>query len=277
MLTTHHLQLPHRSVSFRVDDQGGRDHIANTLNRDGLAAYEPPSPSLFALLASSATAAILDVGANTGLYSLLAAAANPHVAVYAFEPLADAAAGLARNLAANVDLASRIRVESVALSRARGEAAFFETVNDQGLISTSSSLEAGFVATTHALVAQRTVQLDTLDQWSADVLGVGGPGAISLLKIDVEGHERAVFEGAGRLLRVQRPIIFVELLGGADFAFFEHLLAEVGYQDVCPNARLARWLRTPTFMADGWNHVFCPLERVWALAQACCALGLGLA
>jgi len=273
MLTTHHLQLPHRSVAFRFDDQGGRDHIANTLSRDGLAAYERPSPSLFALLASSATAAILDVGANTGLYSLLAAAANPHVPIFAFEPLADAAAGLGRNLAANADLASRIRVESVALSRARGEAAFFETVNDQGLISTSSSLEAGFAATTHALVEQRTVLLDTLDQWSADV----GLGAISLLKIDVEGHERAVFEGAGRLLRVQRPIIFVELLGGADFDFFERLLAEVGYQDVCPNARLARWLRTPTFMADGWNHVFCPLERVWILAQACCALGLGLA
>jgi len=221
----------------------------------------------------SATAAILDVGANTGLYALLAAAANPHVFVYAFEPLADAAAGLGRNLAANVDLASRIRLESVALSRARGEAVFFETKNDHGLISTSSSLEHGFAATTHAQIEQRTVRLETLDQWSADA----GLHSVSLLKIDVEGHERAVFEGAGRLLRVQRPIIFVELLGGADFGFFEHLLAEVGYQDICPNARLARWLRAPTFLADGWNHVLCPLEQVWTLAQACSALGLGLA
>jgi FkbM family methyltransferase len=42
---------------------------------------------------------VLDVGANTGLYSLLAAAAHPDARVTAFEPYVPVAAPLGANLA----------------------------------------------------------------------------------------------------------------------------------------------------------------------------------
>ncbi len=271
MLTTHHLKLPHRSVVINLDDQNGTDHIAGIANRDGIDAYEAPLVTWFALAASLSVGDVLDIGANTGIYALVAAAANPHIEVHAFEPLPGIAACLRTNVNANPELCQQIDIVETALSNRSGTAEFFETINDAGLLSTSSGLDHQHAAA-HGEYRTLEVPVDTLDAWAARA----GSGAIGLMKIDVEGHERAVFEGAALLLQEYRPLIAVELLGGADFAFFADFLAASRYLDLSLNSRFARRLLKPVFMADAWNHIFCPVEHVWPFAQMCDALGLTL-
>jgi hypothetical protein len=51
----------------------------------------------------------------------------------------------------------------------------------------------------------------TLDALAAEL-----PLPVGLLKIDVEGLERAVIAGAAELLRRDRPVLLVEIYGGVD-------------------------------------------------------------
>ena len=49
---------------------------------------------------------------------------------------------------------------------------------------------------------------------------------VSLIKIDVEGHENPVLEGAGRTIAENRPVVVLEIMGGVDFypgAYSENL------------------------------------------------------
>jgi hypothetical protein len=71
------------------------------------------------------------------------------------------------------------------------------------------------------------VPTTTLDDYFAD------KDRISLLKVDVEGAERAVFGGAARILRHHRPLLVFEcesrhLNGGSVRDVFDHLGA-LGY------------------------------------------------
>jgi len=75
------------SIRFVFGNRDNRDHIASLIRANGLANYEAPMPSVFARLAQQASGLALDIGANTGVFELLAAAANPQLRVCAFEPL----------------------------------------------------------------------------------------------------------------------------------------------------------------------------------------------
>ncbi|PKP72144.1 MAG: FkbM family methyltransferase [Alphaproteobacteria bacterium HGW-Alphaproteobacteria-5] len=117
----------------------------------------------------------LDIGANIGSYSVLASGVCGARTV-SFEPDPDTARYLARNIAIN-DLGKRATVHEVALGSHNGETAF--TV---GLDSTNRVAAAGAENV-------RTVPLRRLD----DIAGTGGP---AMIKIDVEGYEEQVLDGA---------------------------------------------------------------------------------
>src|SRR6185437_8432137 len=130
-------------IRFMFTSGGERDTIAALVRQSGLASYESPTPAILAGLVSEAEGVVVDIGANTGIFTLLAAAASRAVRVCAFEPLAAPRELLRANLAFNPDLAPRIVVDRRALSRVCATLPFFETINDRGFVSTSSSLELG--------------------------------------------------------------------------------------------------------------------------------------
>lgn len=68
------------------------DQIAWRMWSSGWKGFEQPLPNLFAACARDA-GTVLDVGANSGLYTLIACAASSTVSVHAFEPLPQAIAG----------------------------------------------------------------------------------------------------------------------------------------------------------------------------------------
>lgn len=146
-----------------------------------------------------------DVGANIGQnVSIMALMAGPHGHVVAFEPGPAAAGILARNIErwAAYDLAP-ITVVRKGLSSRIGDGLLHESLDLGGY-----SLEDD--APSEVMIAPEPsrgikVELTTLDAFVSEQ-----PTKIGLIKIDVEGHELAVFEGAARTLeqRRARDIVF---------------------------------------------------------------------
>src|SRR4051812_41604214 len=97
--------------------------------------WEQMSLRIWVELCRAADGAIVDVGANTGIYSLTAAAVCPAARIIAFEPIARVAA----RLAVNADLNGfPIQIVEVGVSDQTGTATIFDTTID---INYSASLE----------------------------------------------------------------------------------------------------------------------------------------
>ena len=168
------------------------------LQRDGLAGYEPESLAWWLALCDLAgPGEVWDVGANTGLYAMLARALTDRDVV-AFEPTPDLAAW-ARRIGFVNDIA--FPVEQVALADADGTATFF--LSDS--TDSSSSLAEGFRESSHQL----QVLTERMDSFASRRRH--GPAVI---KIDVETTEPAVLRGGLETLREHRPWILCEVLSG---------------------------------------------------------------
>jgi FkbM family methyltransferase len=263
--------LPLKSIEFKLSDSGHLDYIAGLVRQHGLSSYEAPMPDLVAWLVRSLGGTMLDVGANTGLFTLLAAAANPMVKVCAFEPLQSVCGLLRANLTLNPLLASRIAVYQLGLSNVAGSFDFYETINDIGLVTTSSSLEIEH-AQQVGEYRKQTITTETMDGWAARLEG----RRISFIKIDVEGHEYAVIEGARDTIARNRPFITVEVLGESRVDRIDELLFEKSYLDFVITPHALRQCLSIRHHPDGWNHLLCPSDQAAFLLQGCRELGLGI-
>lgn len=135
----------------------------------------------------------LDVGANVGVYTLLAASVlGPAARILAVEPDPRARALLRENVALN--RLGGVSVHAAAVGAAPGFARM-----TAGLDAMNHVLEVFPAAEAPAAGA---VPLCTLD----DICGDAAP---FLAKMDVEGHELEALKGAGRLLQERRPAAWV--------------------------------------------------------------------
>jgi FkbM family methyltransferase len=138
--------------------------------------------------------AAVDVGANKGAYLYwMRREVGPGGRVYAFEPQP----GLARYLESvrqGMDW-ENVSVREVALSDSAGRKALHVPGWEN---SPGASLEEAVGGTA------REVDVDTLDRQLEQA------GRIALVKVDVEGHELAVFRGAARTLAAFRPALLFE-------------------------------------------------------------------
>lgn len=173
-----------------------RSAIATEVRRSG--AFEAAEIDIAAAfyVAHRPGGCILDIGANIGVHSLAWSRLAP---VVALEPAPATFARLEANVAAN-NLQDRVRTLRTAASDTVGEADFF--ITDDSAFSSLKDTERRKVN------ERLRVPVTTLDVLAADLPRVG------LLKIDVEGFERAVIAGAGELLRRDLPVLFVEIYGG---------------------------------------------------------------
>lgn len=135
---------------------------------------------------------VYDVGANLGFFSLVAARLGARVE--AFEPLPETAAAARRSAELN---GVPVRVHELAVGAAAGEAAFLRV--DEG--SWSHLADRGRHARTSGELRVRVASLDELR---------GELPSPAVIKVDVEGSEVAVLDGAAGLLREARPVIVVE-------------------------------------------------------------------
>jgi FkbM family methyltransferase len=188
---------------------------------------------------------------------MLGACANSSNDVIAFEPDPPVHAALQQNIDVN-SLRDRITAFLMALSSTVGMASLFIPSQEHGLIESSSSLEASF-KNSHSEV--RRVQVDTLDRFLENP--AFSQKGISLIKIDVEGHEASVLAGAHATVAKWRPILFVEVLDRADFASLSSFIAQHNYVDVPLRAEGALTAQgIVTYDQTALNHVLVPPERL---------------
>lgn len=179
----------------------------------GLAGYEPETLATFlAAVDHAPPGAVLDIGANVGVYGLLARALSDRD-VHAFEPV-PALAEIA--IRTSVDNQLPYAVVQQAVGRAPGEATLYlSDVSDS-----SNSLNPRFRTSSRSL----TVSVTTVDQYVA-MTGI----APSIIKIDTETFEPDVLAGARETMRAHRPWLLVEVLPGRTEAALTEEMSAWGY------------------------------------------------
>ena len=169
--------------------------------------YEPHvAGALVALLRPDTH--LLDLGANLGFFSLLAATRCPCGRVFSLEPDPNNFRLLAASIALN-GLGDRITAWPFAASDAAGVAVLSDLGNPRNLgarfISRSrAALQVHVHGPQPHFCEVRTVRLDEL--LAAETVDV--------IKIDIEGHEPLALRGAEGLLRRCRPVILMEFSPG---------------------------------------------------------------
>lgn len=143
----------------------------------------------------------LDVGANVGLYTLVAARLIAHAGhVHAFEPCTQTFERLRENV--RINRLANVSCHRVALSH---ENAHAELTLAKGGFDAWNSLGRPYMG---EAAGRETVTTVTLDAFAQEH---GLEGRITAIKIDVEGWENQVLAGAGSLLSTpDAPILCIE-------------------------------------------------------------------
>lgn len=249
----------------------GDDHIANSLYYKRKKFEERGDLRLF-LSCAKKSSVIFDVGANTGLYTILSHIISPAASISCFEP---SPSNLAR-LRINLDLNNtRAEIVNVAVGDKKGSIQFFVPQNNS-ISDTSSAIHEFSESTYNGKVKWKPINVDqiTLDSF------VSGKHIkeVDLIKIDVEGYEKAVFNGALQLLEVCRPVIQCEIFLDQDKKeFFDSILKNYGYtaymikddglvridQDMKVNEGHRNYL----FSVQKTRNIFCPFNNLEILSD----------
>lgn len=172
---------------------------------------------------------VLDIGANIGAHTLhLARCVSPSGKVIAFEPTAYAYNKLRQNIALNPALAGLIQAEQIMLVTSDTKQVKPQLYSSWQIHDTAAG--------THPKHGGRLMDTTgahnlTLDSYIAE----HNIGAISLIKMDVDGHECQVLRGARNILQRDKPILLMELMpygldeAGASLDELLKILLEHGY------------------------------------------------
>jgi FkbM family methyltransferase len=220
-------------------------------------AYEKEEIEIF-LQNLNRAAICMDIGANVGLYTCLAASVGKPV--IAVEPLPRNLALLRRNLAVN-DFRD-VEVLPVGLSNEVGTRRLFGTGG-------CASFQEGWAgSSTKRFQSVRVATLDSI------VTGLRDHGPM-LIKMDVEGFELEVLSGAMKTLNMMpRPTWLVEIcldegcvVGGRNSKFAEtfDVFWQAGYQARTPDSEqrvirredLRRWVTQGHVDFGTRNYIFC--------------------
>ncbi len=157
--------------------------------------------------------AFLDIGANIGIYT--ASLAHRFAEVVAFEP--HPITSLLLELNTRINSLANVSVQPYALSDADG----YAELADAGFDNVgASSLERGRASGMNHRVKLRQASVAVRDITNRRV---------SLIKLDVEGHELKVVMGLADLLREQHPIVAFEANSPEQADSLPEILRELGY------------------------------------------------
>ena len=170
----------------------------------------------------------VDVGAYLGIFSIISAMSGARQ-VIALEPNVFVLDSLRKNLEINgvdktvqiLSLGASNEISEVALltmpNRPRSSGAFLDLESKESIV-----YDSGFRK--YEGVRQNIVKVSTLDNVLAKECN-----DIEVIKIDVEGYEMFVIEGANRILREQQPSLIIEIVDSRQKAKMDSKLAEYGY------------------------------------------------
>lgn len=237
------------NTKFRINHYGFL--IENEIFWDGLEnGHESVSCSLWSKLAKESRV-IFDIGANTGVYSLIAASLNPQARIFAFEPVKRIFEKLEANIALN-DL--EITAVEKAVSDGNGQAVIYETgAEHMYSVTVNKNMEPENPDMKEVRI--ETVRLDTF-------IGENGLDTIDLMKIDVETHEPEVLAGMGEYFEKFKPALLIEILEDEVGRRVEELVSgkEYLYFNIDDKKKSLRRV-DHIVKSDLWNYLICSKEK----------------
>lgn len=200
-INSYQLFLVPKNGYFYLD--GINDLIKTRLKQGRV--WEEPIQKLIHQYASPGST-VLDIGAHIGTHTLtMAQAVGPHGQVIAFEPQPKIFTELFLNMGINNLRNISFYWAGVGDHEGNIELGLLHEFNEGGahLVTEEGLRMKEVVGTGH------TVQLLTIDSLHLS--------NVSLMKIDVEGMEEEVLDGARETILTNRPIILLEIMGGSEF------------------------------------------------------------
>lgn len=174
--------------------------------------------NLFAILAKKSNA-VLDIGANSGLFSLVAAKSNPAAEIIAYDILPEAYHVIFDNLILN-NLLDKIEIVFAGIG-AKGNVFYAPFNNISSEMRTGMSLDCKEVTDCQVKVAIKTLDEICIPRFIGKEL---------CIKIDVEGTEIDIFSHGHKTLSMIKPHIICEVLPNArDIDHYDKILNDCSY------------------------------------------------
>jgi FkbM family methyltransferase len=185
------VQIQAQNLQFSLPSMA--EPMAHALIRDGI--YEPQTAEAIQRHLPR-DGIFLDVGANIGIFSLMAAHHwCPNGLVVAFEASPNISQWLKKNTENNPSPALRV-IHSAVTGRSGELLPFFDAPSDRFGMGALTSRFDGPVATVS------TISLD-------DAASSNAIQQVHVIKVDVEGHELGVFQGALKILHHPNPPVII--------------------------------------------------------------------
>jgi FkbM family methyltransferase len=159
----------------------------------------------------------LDIGAHVGFFTVTIGLSSKTTKIIAFEPNPKNFQILEANTAANG--LTNVVCEPIAISDQEGTGTLYLTESDM-----SASLMKDFSVEDTKQIGSKEVPTASLDGY-LQRRQIGGP---LVIKVDVEGHEPALFRGAAQTIAARKPDIILEVLYEAESALISQLKS-LGY------------------------------------------------
>ena len=230
-----------------------RSYVPRLLEDGGVAHYEPETVAAFlAAISLNDATEVFDVGANVGIFSIIAASTTLARAT-GFEPtpqLAETFGAIVRTNGLTCD------VEPIALGTQNGRATLYLSAKTDS----SNSLRAGH----RAAMGTVEVPVERLDDY---VTRTGRRPAV--MKIDTETTEPDVLSGGLETLRTIRPWVVCEVLADTTEAALMAILRPLGYRfhhlgDGGVPVEAGEIVGDPTWLHRDWLFTADPLPPAFA-------------
>jgi FkbM family methyltransferase len=194
---------------------------------------------------------IFDIGANTGIYALIAKCINKTNTVYAFEPVERVFEKLSFNNKINH---YDIKCLPLAASNFTGSAQIYDTDTEHIYSVTVNKDLSHSKIPTHEV----TIQTITLD----DLIKKENIAKIDLIKLDVETHEAEVLEGYKQHFAKHKPTILIEILNDTVAQRIESILEECNLKYLYYNINEKGSIRKVDKLSrsDYFNFLLCDAE-----------------
>lgn len=167
---------------------------------------------------------VIDVGAYSGVYTILAGINGGPTRIICFEPNPRMIPILEKNIEINIKNRGRVTVNKFGLSSMDGQMWFAENEHTSASqIVTRSNFQEDLGNREH-LTKVRVAKLDSLEITEK----------IDLIKVDIEGHEVEFLNGSFETLSKDKPIILMEALDSLEYSKQKDLLRRIGYTHVIP-------------------------------------------
>jgi FkbM family methyltransferase len=226
--------------------------ISKGLYRD----WERESLKIWAHL-SGISQTIIDIGANTGIYSLIAQNNNLSAKVVAIEPVEINFDVLQKNIHQNN---FSIHAEQIALSDKDGSARMF-MLKDQLNYMTSIN-DNRYDLHPEIKGKSEVEEIEITIRPFSFVFDKYQLQGIDLVKIDVEGHEITVLRAMLPYIKKWKPVLLVEIIGDENAEILNGMFTDLDYRFVSINETRKSVVATRLWDNDHHNFLICHDETI---------------